>query len=193
MKKLSDADLDALRWTRTGEPHSYALNSGTDTIATLHWERALETHATAEAEGTQWTLKRRGFVAPVVSVSDAGTGKDVALLHIHLNQSLLQVTGGTSYRWVRTGFWIPAWEFQDTGGKELVDFEPVRQETRLEGGLVEVSAEGRPDPNLLLLLVLGWYFIVQSWIEDDAVTASRKVMDAFSGQEEGEVPPYPSR
>jgi hypothetical protein len=181
MKKLSDADLDALRWTRTGEPHSYALNSGTDTIATLHWERPVETHAIAEAEGTRWTLRRRGFVAPVVAVSDPATGKDLALLHVHLTHSLLQVAGGITYRWVRTGFWIPAWEFQDTSGRELVDFEPVRQEARLEGGLVEVSAEGKPDPNLLLLLVLGWYFIVQSWIEDDAVAASRAILDAYSG------------
>jgi hypothetical protein len=180
MKKFSEADLDALRWTRTGEPHSYALNSGTDPIATLHWERPVETHATAEAEGTRWTLKRRGFVAPVVAVSDAATGKDLALLHVHLSHSLLQVAGGTTYRWVRTGFWIPAWEFQDTSGRELVDFEPVRQEARLEGGLVEVSAQGKPDPNLLLLLVLGWYFIVQSWIEDDAVAASRAIIDASS-------------
>jgi hypothetical protein len=181
MKKLSDVDLDSLRWTRTGAPHAYELKSGPDTVATLSWENPVETHAAAEAEGARWILKRRGFVAPVVAVQDAATGKDLALLHVHLNNSLLQVAGGPTYRWTRTGFWIPAWEFQDTAGKELVDFEPVREEARLEGGLVEVSPGGHSDPNLLMLLVLGWYFIGQSWIEDDAVSASRAILDATSG------------
>jgi hypothetical protein len=181
MKSLSTADLDSLRWTRSGGPHSYQLQSGTDPVATLHWEGSVETLATAEAEGAHWTLRRSGFLAPLVHVRQAESGKDLAVLHVHLNSSLLQVAGGATYRWTRTGFWVPAWEFQDAAGKELVDFEPVRQETRLEGGLLEVTPEGRSDPNLLLLLVLGWYFIVQSWIEDDAVAASRAILDATSG------------
>ncbi len=44
-----------------------------------------------------------------------------------------------------------------------------------------LSPAGRADPNLLLMLVVGWYFIVQSWIEDDAVAASRAILDAASG------------
>jgi hypothetical protein len=183
MKKLSDADLDNLRWTRVDESHSYRLISGTDTtgtdtVATLDWEHTVETHATAKAEGAGWTLQRRGFVGPTVSVRDVATEKEVAILHLHLTNSLLQVTGGPTYRWTRTGFWIPAWEFQDPAGKELVDFEPVREGTRLAGGLLEVTPGGRADPNLLLMLVVGWYFIVQSWIEDDARAASRALLDA---------------
>jgi hypothetical protein len=181
MQRLSDANMDGLRWTRSGEPHSYQLKSGSDPVATLHWERPVETLATAEAEGAIWTLKRTGFLAPTVVIHDRATEKDVAVLHIHLNSSVLQVGGGPTYRWVRTGFWIPAWEFQALGGTELVDFEPVREETRLEGGLIGVSSAGRADPNLLLMLVAGWYFIVQSWIEDDAVAASRAILDAASG------------
>ena len=180
MQKLTEADMDGLRWTRTGEPHSYQLKSGTDPVATLHWEKPVETHATAEAEGAHWSLKRSGFVSPVVTVRDITTGTDLALLHVHLRNSLLQVAGGATYRWTRTGFWIPAWEFQDTGGNELVDFEPVREGSRLDGGLVGVSPAGRADPNLLLLLVLGWYFIVQSWIEDDTVAASHAILDTAS-------------
>lgn len=181
MKKLSDVDLDNLRWTRSGEPHSYQLKSGDDTVASLHWENPVETHATAEAEGIRWTLKRSGFVSPVVTVRDAETDKPVGALHVHLSNSLLQLPSGVTYRWTRTGFWIPAWEFQDMTGKELVDVEPVREEARLEGGLVEVSPLGKGSPDLLLFLVLGWYFIVQAWIEDDAVTASRVILDATSG------------
>jgi hypothetical protein len=181
MKRLSEADMDDLKWTRTGEPHTYQLSSGADPVATLHWERPAETHATAEAEGVRWTLKRSGFLSPTVSLRDTATGKDLALLHVHLNSSLLQVAGGGTYRWTRTGFWIPAWEFQDSGGKELVDFEPVREGARLDGGLLDVSPAGRTEPNLLLMLVLGWYFIVQSWIEDEAVAASRAILDEISG------------
>jgi hypothetical protein len=178
MKKLSDADLDELRWMRAGEPHLYQLVSGSETVATLHWDRPAETHASAEAEGTHWTIRRSGFLTPMVAVQEAPDGKQLALLHVHLNSGLLQVSGGSTYRWSRTGFWIPAWEFQDPTGRELVDFEPVREGTRLDGGLLEVTATGKADPNLLLLLVLGWYFIVQAWIEDDAIAASRAILDA---------------
>ena len=181
MQKLSDADTDNLRWTRTGEPHTYQLQSGEDVVASLHWERPVETHATAQAEGVHWALRRRGFLSPSVAVQDADAGKEVALLHIHLNSSLLQIAGGATYRWSRTGFWVPAWEFQDPAGQELIDIEPVREGSRLDGGLVEVSPKGKTDPNLLLLLVLGWYFIVQAWIEDEAVAASRAILDASSG------------
>ena len=178
MKQLAVADLDALRWSRSGEAHSYQLTAGSDVVATLHWTKSVGTLATAEAEGTHWTLKRSGFLAPMVSVRDAANGKDLAVLHVHLNNSLLQLSGGATYRWTRTGFWIPAWEFQDPTGAELVNFEPVREEGRLQGGLMEVAASARASPDLLLLLVLGWYFIVQSWIEDEAVAASRAILDA---------------
>ncbi len=180
MQKLTDADMDGLRWTRTGEPHSYQLKSGTDPVASLHWEGAVESHAAAEAEGAHWTLKRSGFLATVVTVRDTATGEELASLHVHLGSSLLQVVGGATYRWTRTGFWVPAWEFQDTGGQELVDIEPVREGARLDGGLVGVSPAGRTDPNLLLLLVLGWYFIVQAWVEDEAVAASHAIIGTAS-------------
>jgi len=180
MQILSTADMDGLRWTRSGEANSYTLKSGSDPIATLRWEKPAETVATAEGVGVKWTLKRSGFVAPLVTVHDTEGNKDLAVLHIHLRSCLLQLPGGVAYRWVRTGFWIPAWEFQDSTGTELVDFEPVRAEARLEGGLVSVSPAGRSNPNLLLLLVLGWYFIVQSWVEDEAVAASHAVLGAAS-------------
>jgi hypothetical protein len=180
MQTLAATDMDGLRWTRIGSSHSYELKSGPDPVATLHWDRTAETVALAEGVGIKWTLRRRGFVNPIVEVRDSEANKELAALHMHLRNSLLQLPGGPSYRWVRTGFWIPAWEFQNASGTELVDFEPVREESRLAGGLVGVSAEGRTDPNLLLLLVLGWYFIVQTWAEDEAVAASHAVLDAAS-------------
>lgn len=178
MQTLSATNMDGLRWTRTEEAHTYQLKSGTDPIATLHWDRPVETLAQAEVSGSKWTLKRSGFLNPLVSVREADSDKELAVLHVHLKNSLLQLPAGSSYRWVRTGFWIPAWEFQDSTGAEVVDFEPVRTDRRLDGGLVGVSSEGRKDPNLLLLLVVGWYYVVQSWLEDEAVVASQAVLDA---------------
>jgi hypothetical protein len=181
MQRVGDSDLDSFRRERSGEAHSYRLTAGSGLVATLHWSNALGTLATAEGEGFKWTIKRTGFLSPRVSVREASTGRERAVLHIHLHTNLLQVPGGGSYRWLRTGFWVPAWEFQDASGRELLDIEPVREESQLKGGLVEVAAEGKTNPELLLLLVVGWYFIVQSWIEDEAVAASRAILDATSG------------
>lgn len=181
MQKLTDADLGTLRWTRTGAAHSYQLSSGPDPIATLHWAKAYGTLATAESLGARWTLKRSGFLNPVVTVRDATSGKDLAALHVHLKTNLLQLPGGATYRWSRTGFWVPSWHFEDPAGIELVNFEAVRAVAHLEGGLIVVSPAGRSCPDLLLLLVLGWYFIFQSWIEDEAAAASVAVLSAASG------------
>ncbi|MCI4351951.1 MAG: hypothetical protein L3K14_00985 [Thermoplasmata archaeon] len=181
MQKLADADLGTLRWTRSGGTHSYQLSSGSNPIATLHWAKAYGTLATAESEGARWTLKRSGFLTPVVTVRDATSGKDLAVLHVHLNNSPLQFPGGATYRWSRTGFWLPSWHFQDATGAELVNFEPVRAVAHLEGGLIVVSPAGRSCPDLLALLVTGWYFIFQSWIEDEATAASVAVLSATSG------------
>lgn len=178
MQKLADADLGALRWTRSGEGHSYQLNSGSDSVATLHWAKAYGTLATAESPGARWTLKRTGFRNPVVTVRDTTSGKDLAVLHVHLNHSLLRLPGGTTYQWSRTGFWLPSWHFQDATGTELVNFEPVRVVAHLEGGLIVLSPAGKACPDLLLLLVLGWYFIFQSWVEDEAAAASIAVLSA---------------
>lgn len=185
MQPLSSAEMEGLRWTKGPEAHSYRLESGKDPLATLRWEKPVETVAVAEAAGVKWTLRRHGFLRPIVAVNEAETGRPVAELHVHLNNSLVQLPSGALYRWTRTGFWVPAWEFQTTTGRELVDFEPVREEARLAGGLVSVSAEGRGDPNLLLLLVLGWYFIVQAWTEDEAVAASRAILDAATDAASG--------
>jgi hypothetical protein len=177
MKHLADVDSGSLRWSRAGAGHSYELLAGSDVLATLRWRKALGSLAVAEtAEGTM-SLKRAGFLSPYVSVQEP-SGKVLASLHVHWNASSLHVASGELYRWMRLGYWVPAWRFDDRSGNELVNFEPVRRENRLEGALVVVSERGRAVPDLLLLLVLGWYFIVLSWIEDEAVAASGAVLRA---------------
>ena len=47
--------------------------------------------------------------------------------------------------------------------------EPVRQGRRLEGGAVICTPQGAKLPELLLLVVASWYFIVLAWFEDEAL------------------------
>ncbi len=181
MKRLSEVDTSDLRWTRTGEGHTYRLVSGSEAVASLHWQKSVGSLATAETAEGRWTLKRGGFMSPTVSVRDAEHGQDLAILHVHWNVSTLTARGGAVFRWTRIGFWVPAWQVTDQAGAELVHFEPVRKDSHLEGGLALVAPRGRTIPELLLLLVLGWYFIVLAWIEDQAVAASGRVLAATAG------------
>lgn len=180
MKRIEDVDAENLRWTRTGDPHSYQLLDGSEPVAILRWEKPVGSLATGETAAGRWTLKRGGFLSPSVTVRDRDSGAELAVLHVQLRTSSLQVRGGSTYTWTRTGFWVPAWQFEDPNGVSLVHFEPVRKGVHLEGGLVEVSAQGKGSPNLLLLLVLGWYFVVLAWIEDESAAAVGAVIAAVS-------------
>jgi hypothetical protein len=79
------------------------------------------------------------------------------------------VLGGRSYRFHRVGFLVPAWQVTSRDGKEVLHVEPVREGRHLRGGAVVVAPEATDLPELLLLSVLSWYFIVLAWFEDEAV------------------------
>ena len=168
MDDLTDAALERLEWVNTGKDDQFQLNAGDRTIATLEWERGTETVARIKSNRGVWTIRRRGFLAPAVAVRDDATERELALLRVRWRESIVQVTDGPTFRWVDSGFWTPKWKFTDTAGTELIKFEPRQGHGRsLERGLVLCAPGVRAGPELLILLALGWYFVVLVWAEQE--------------------------
>jgi hypothetical protein len=165
---ISSVDRSTLRWLRDRDhPDAFSLLSGDATAATLEWQTRGASLATARSTSGDWTLKRGGFLNPHITVRAGDVV--IARLSVHLNYHQIDVLGGRSYRFHRAGVLVPAWQVSSRDGKEILHVEPAREGRHLSAGAVVVAADAMNLPELLLLVVLSWYFIVLAWFEDEAV------------------------
>jgi len=148
---------------------AFTLAAGETPIAELRWARHGGSLASAQMSNETWTLKRGGFLNPHVTVRRAGEESNLARITAHLSSHRIEVRGGRVYRFHRSGFFVPAWTISTESGQEILHIEPVRQGRKLEGGAVVSTPEGTRIPDMLLLAVAGWYFIVLAWFEDEAL------------------------
>ncbi len=168
---LASVDASALRWVRTRDrPGAFSLRAGDSEVATLRWERPGGSLATAEAAEGAWTLKRAGFLQPTVLVQPVGLAKVVARLSAHLSRHEITIDGGATYRLRHVSHLLPSWRLTNGQGEELFHLEPVAEKRTLSGGAV-IGSRSPKDPVLALLLVLSWYFVVLTWLEDEAIDA----------------------
>jgi|GEM_PF-381235 len=167
---LSSVDRTALRWLRSAEtPVEFTLSSGDSEVAKLRWVEHEGSLASAETPAGAWTLKRGGFLNPHITVRKSGVGANLARLSVHLSSHRIEVVGGSSYRFQRAGILVPAWKISTEDGREVLHIEPVREGRKLMGGAALPAPAGIDLPELLLLTVVGWYFIVLAWFEDEAL------------------------
>ncbi len=163
---------------------AFALASGDTRVGELRWARAGGSLAAAETADATWSLKRTGFLNPQVTVRLAGEPTDLARISAHLNYHRIDLRGGRAFRFHRAGYLVPAWTISFSDGRELLHIEPVRDGRRLVGGAVIASPSGADPPDLLLLAVASWYFIVLAWFEDEALVP-------LEGPREEASPPTP--
>ena len=167
---LHSVDATSLRWLRGGDdPLVYSLLAGDQPVAHLAWKGRSGSLATAQTAGSTWTLKRVGFLNPHVNVRAEGRPGDVAGLSVHFNYHRIEIAGGRTFRFHRAGVLLPAWKVTDDAGHELLHIEPVRDGRKLIGGAVIAPLEATRVPDLPLLLVMSWHFIVLAWFEDEAL------------------------
>ncbi len=167
---FGSVDRSALRWLRTGEtPMDFELRSGPSRIARLRWSGPGGSLATAESAAGTWTLKRGGFLNPHVTVRGAAGPEPLARLSVHLSYHRIEIAAGPAYRFHRAGVLVPAWEITTDDRREILHIEPVREGRRLAAGAALAPAGAQSLPELLLLVVLSWYFIVLAWFEDEAL------------------------
>ncbi|MCI4331235.1 MAG: hypothetical protein L3K19_05245 [Thermoplasmata archaeon] len=178
MDSFDAVDASALRWLRTSEnPVVFELRSGDRLLARLTRARHEGTLTHAETSAGRWSLKRVGFLHPRVTMRHADSSAPVARLDIHWRRTVLVVDGKAPYIFERAGLSVPAWRFLSAAGAQLVHIEPVREGRQLVGGTVSVSEGGTKLPELPLLLLVGWYFIMHEWYEDEAIAAGEAILE----------------
>jgi hypothetical protein len=166
METRPEGVLGQLEWTHISGTHAYELLVGNQHFATLAWQAGSGSIAAVDSSEGRWTLKRRGFLWPGITVRDAATRGEIAVLRAQWRESTIQLPDGSTFRWTRSGFRDPSWKVTDSLGNEILTFEPRRREKHLDGCLVTCSPTANAHPGLLLLLVLGFYFIVLAWVEE---------------------------
>jgi hypothetical protein len=167
---LASVDPSALRWLKVRDrPTAFSLRAGELDLARLEWERPGGSLATAKTAEATWTLKRAGFLQPTILVRDPVDPQAVARLTAHLAHHELTLGSGETFRLRRVSHLVPAWRLTTVRGEEVLHIEPVPQGRALGAGAVVVSAPKTAE--VLLLVVLSWYFIVLSWFEDEAIEA----------------------
>ena len=167
---FESVDRSTLRWLRTGEtPMEFELRSGTSLVARLRWNGPTGSLATAESAVGTWTLKRGGFLNPHVTVRGGAGPTPLARLAVHLSYHRIELAAGPAYRFHRAGVLVPAWKITTDDRREILHIEPVREGRRLSAGAAVAPAGAQTLPELLLLAVLSWYFIVLAWFEDEAL------------------------
>jgi len=166
MAASPEGRITQLEWAQLPGTHAYQLLVGNQHYATLTWQRGAGSIAAADSSDGRWTLKRRGFLWPGITVRSATSRQELAVLRAQWRESTIQVADGTTFRWTRTGFRDPTWKASDSLGTELLTFEPRRKGRQLEGCLISCSPAGSTSPALLMLVILCWYFIVIAWVEE---------------------------
>jgi hypothetical protein len=167
---FSSVDRSTLRWLRSADsPVEFTLSAGEVPVARLHWQESVGSLARAETASGEWSLKRGGFLNPHITVRAASGGETLARLTVHLSYHAIELASGTTYRFHRAGVLVPAWKITTDAGREVLHIEPVREGRKLVAGAVLASPTAVDLSELLLLVVMGWYFIVLAWFEDEAL------------------------
>ena len=167
---FSSVDRSTLRWLRSAEsPVEFTLSAGDAPVARLLWQESSGSLARAQTASGEWTLKRGGFLNPHITVRGAAGGENLARLTVHLSYHAIELASGVTYRFHRAGVLVPAWKITTEAGREVLHIEPVREGRKLVAGAVLASPAAIDLPELLLIAVVGWYFIVLAWFEDEAL------------------------
>lgn len=180
MKNLRDVISHPLQWMQAsaGE-RTYELHAGEDVVATLRWQKSGGSLALAESAEGHWTFKRTGFFSPKVTVRVVGTESDIAVFmpDWFAGRGTLELAGGHRFRWATTSFWRSEMAFCSEAGQPLVHYKPECV-LQLAAAKVEIDQTGASIPELSLLVLLGWYFILL--MAEDSITMS-VVAGAVSG------------
>jgi hypothetical protein len=170
MKSIHEFANQELLWVQPKAlQRTYELRAGDDVVATLRWEKAWGSLVTAVTAKRQWTFKRVGFLHPRVTIRQAGSESDLALVELRWHGGGdVQFANGRRFHWRNTSFWRGEWAFITLEGEKLIQFKHRFSLTKMKGH-VEIEAGARALPELSLLAALGWY-LMGLMSEDAAAT-----------------------
>jgi hypothetical protein len=155
---------------------SFELRAGDDLFATLKFETAVGSLATAESAAATWTFKRMGFFKPRVTVRVQGAEDNLAVYHLKWGsaEGVLEFADGETYVWKLANFWATQYQIVDAEGSPLISYTSkidTASDLLKDQARIEIAPEARDKDKLALLLLIGWYLIVLQQ-EDVLATAT---------------------
>jgi hypothetical protein len=172
MRPISQGTDQELLWTQPAAlKREYVLSAGNEVLATLRFHRG--TLAAAETGGGRWTFKRQGFWQPRVTVRLPDSDADIALFHPRwTGGGQLEFQQGRTLRLSSANLWQSEWLWQENN-RPLIRFKGRHGIVKAHGA-VEIDPSAADDPDLALLVTLGWYLILL-YAQDMAATSAATV------------------
>jgi hypothetical protein len=164
--------LHGLEWKQPSAfKRAFFLHAGESVLASVEWQKTFGSLAEARTSERVWTFKRQGFLNPRVNIRAAGSEEDLAIYEPHWGggKGVLRGPGARLLNWRRKSMLGGEFEWQSPDGATLVHFHI--HGILKHGAEVTVAPGATDDPDIALLLTLGWYVLVLQ-IEDSAVAAA---------------------
>ena len=160
-RPLRESLYGELIWSRPGLfRRELKLESGSETLATLRWEKLLSFEALAESADGRWRIGRHrlGSLRGDVVVRDAATEEPLATLTRGWRRTgELRFASGAGFTWGRAGFWRTEWFWSSADQPRLVTFRSrLGFQSRYE---MEVDPAAMRLRELPILVLLGAYLM----------------------------------
>lgn len=159
MKKLAECD-GSLVWVQPSMMRrAWEFRNGEDVVAALEWQSAFQAAAVGVTEDSRYSFKLEGFFKSWVTIQKVGDESAPAIFRaLPSFNGVLEIPDGPKYSW-DSNFWLTKWLWSDSEGTELL--RATRNLTLRTEGTAEWDPVALENPHVPLLLLLGWYLIVQ--------------------------------
>jgi len=161
-RPLADGLYGDLVWSRPGLfTRELRLESGSELLALLRWEKLFSFEAVGESADGRWIFGRRhaASLLGTVVVREADSQAEVATFPRQWRGTgTLRFASGTESTWGRSGFWRPTHVWSTPMQPRLVAFQ--RSYGLRRHYLMEVDSVARGVAELPVLVLLGGYLMV---------------------------------
>jgi hypothetical protein len=172
VKKIAEVIGKELEWVQPSAwKMEYELHAGNELIATLRFRSSFGSFATAESADGCWTFKRVGFWQTRVTIRGCESDTNIAMFRNNTwsGGGTLELSDGRKIL-ATTNLWQTNLEFKTEEGATLIRLKTA--------GLVHLSAkvEIQPHadglPELLWIVMFGWYLAVMMHMDSAATVAA---------------------
>jgi hypothetical protein len=168
MTPFSSLPVSGLVWTQPkAHTRSFELRSGENLIATLEFESAFGSRASARTDDAAWTFKRTGFFTPRVTARVDGNEQDIAVYHPSFTGShgTLDLASGEQLQLKCVNFWSTEWAVTDANDNTLLICH--NRGVFSQGAELEIVEEAQHRKDIPLLATMLWYVLIL-YMEDAA-------------------------
>jgi hypothetical protein len=137
----------------------------------MYWTKWFSDLAVGEIADGIWELDRPGFFRDRVVVCERQTGIEIAAFEKGwLGEGTLFLTGSRSMQWYRTKAFCNHWALSYEDDEMILEIREGMRWFKHEADVVLYPGAER-EPDLPLLILIGWYLVFMS-IQDSAVVVA---------------------